>query len=336
MSYFSRITIRDAILPSESELTEETKWQKEIPYDTKQFAIDQCMAAYQSNFALKKNGHIDTFDVKYKTKKSSQTFQINKKAINFDKFLIFQKRIPKKFKVRKRDIEKLKAGADGTVTMLITKSRKYYLCIPRTKEQTYEPSPFKSVFLDPGERTFMTYYSPDGICGKIGDSYSRTYIEPLLKKIDKFESLRATCDNKVTKYRMKIKLFKLWDKAKNRVNDLHWKTCNYLCNTFQTIFLPEFKVSEMVEKTPKRVISKKTVRNLLQLSHCEFRNRLIYYATTKHRQVVIVSEAYTTKTCGNCGCIKDVGAAKVFSCKCGYTMDRDYHGARNLSIRCLS
>ena len=79
----------------------------------------------------------------------------------------------------------------------------------------------------------------------------------------------------------------------------------------------------MVEKTPKRVISKKTVRNLLKLSHCEFRNRLIYYATTKHRRVVIVSEAYTTKTCGNCGCIKEVGAAKVFSCKCGYTMDRD-------------
>ena len=135
---------------------------------------------------------------------------------------------------------------------------------------------------------------------------------------------------------MKQRLFKLRDKAKNLINDLHWKTCNYLCNTFQTIFLPEFKVSEMVEKTPKRVISKKTVRNLLQLSHCEFRNRLTYYAKTKHRQVILVNEAYTTKTCGNCGCIKEVGAAKVFSCDCGYTMDRDFHGARNIVIRCLS
>ena len=219
MSFFDRSTIRDAILPSKSELTEETKWQKEIPYDTKQLAIDQCMAAYKSNFALKKNGHIDTFDVKYKTKKSSQTFQINKKAIDFEKFLIFQKRVAKKFKVRKRDIEKLKEGADGTVTMMITKSRKYYLCIPRTKKQTYEPSPFKSVFLDPGERTFMTYYSPDGICGKIGDDYANTYVLPILKKIDKFESLRAKCDNKTTRYRMKRRIFKLYDKVKNRVND---------------------------------------------------------------------------------------------------------------------
>ena len=80
ISFFDRSTIRDAILPSKSELTEETKWQKEIPYDTKQLAIDQCMAAYKSNFALKKNGHIDTLysNRKYKTKKSSQTFQILK------------------------------------------------------------------------------------------------------------------------------------------------------------------------------------------------------------------------------------------------------------------
>ena len=104
--------------------------------------------------------------------------------------------------------------------MLITKSRKYYLCIPRIKEQIYEPSPFKSVFLDPGERTFMTYYSPDGICGKIGDGYSKTYIEPLLKKIDNLESVRATCENKIKRHRIKRRLFKLWDKAKNRVNDL--------------------------------------------------------------------------------------------------------------------
>lgn len=182
----------------------------------------------------------------------------------------------------------------------------------------------------------MTFYSPDGVCGKIGDRYSKDYIEPFLQKIDKFESLRNTCDDRRTKRNIKRRLYKLRDKSKNKINDLHWKTCKYLCDGFDTIFLPEFKVSEMVEKTPKRVISKKTVRNILNLSHCDFRNKLVYYATTKHRQVVFVNESYTTKTCGCCGRRNEVGGNDVYKCPCGYTLDRDYHGARNICIRVLS
>jgi hypothetical protein len=55
----------------------------------------------------------------------------------------------------------------------------------------------------------------------------------------------------------------------------------FLCAGFDTIVLPEFKTSEMTEKTPNRVISKKTVRQMLELSHCDFRNKLKYYAKTK-------------------------------------------------------
>jgi len=92
----------------------------------------------------------------------------------------------------------------------------------------------------------------------------------------------------------------------------------------------------MVEKTPKRVISSKTVRKMLGLSHCSFREKLKYYATAKHRRCVIIDEPYTTKTCGWCGNQKEVGSAEIYKCDCGYKMDRDYHGARNIAIRCLS
>jgi putative transposase len=48
-----------------------------------------------------------------------------------------------------------------------------------------------------------------------------------------------------------------------------------------------------------------------------------------------VNEAYTSKTCGHCGIIKNnLGGAKVFRCAhCGLEADRDVHGARNIYLR---
>lgn len=336
-SYLSRIKIRDNILVPDSKLTEEDVWQKEIPYDTRQFAIDQVLAVYKSNFALIKNRENKEFNITFKSKKElTQMFQINKKAINFEKLKVFSTRLNKKIRVRNRDLDLLKEGTDGNITCIKTKPNNWYLCIPKEKNiPVFKNSSYKSVFLDPGVRTFQTFYSPDGICGKIGDDFCNKFIKNKTEKIDKLESIRSSSSCK-TKRNIRNRLFKIRNKIKNSIKDLHWKTCNFLCSNFDTIFLPKFKTSEMVEKTPKRVISKKTVRQMLELSHCEFREKLNYYAKTKSKNLVLITEGYTTKTCGICGKQNNVGSLKVYECSCGYKIDRDYHGARNICIRTLS
>lgn len=76
---------------------------------------------------------------------------------------------------------------------------------------------------------------------------------------------------------------------------------------------------------------------MLLLSHGKFRERMIYYAKTKQRNLYIVSEHYTTKTCGHCGHLQDVGGSKTYACEaCHTTIDRDYNGARNVALRLLS
>lgn len=310
-----------------------------LPYDTRQFAIDQLIDAYKSNFALNKQRENRYFMVKYKTKKTvSEIFQINKNALNYKDLKVFIRRTKKPFRVRSRDLSKILDGTDGTVTCLKVKPGKWYLCLPRTKDVPKDnKNPYESVFLDPGVRTFQTFYSPDGICGKIGDQYCNKFIKPITENIDKLESARATTVHWRTRRNLKNRLHLLRDKVKNRIKDLHWKTCNFLCSGFKTIFLPEFRSSEMIENTPGRVISKKTVRQMLELSHCEFRNKLTYFAKTKQVELVLVTEEYTTKCCGNCGVINDVQASKVYNCSmCEYTMDRDLHGARNICIKVLS
>ena len=55
-------------------------------------------------------------------------------------------------------------------------------------------------------------------------------------------------------------------------------------------------------------------------------------------RVIVCDEAYTSKTCGQCGAInRKLGGSKVFRCKpCGYTADRDASAARNILLRYLT
>ena len=71
-------------------------------------------------------------------------------------------------------------------------------------------------------------------------------------------------------------------------------------------------------------------------SHYRFRQRLL----NKSREypwcsIIICDEAYTSKTCGECGFIHNkLGGSKVFDCpQCGEVQDRDMNGARNILLR---
>ena len=141
---------------------------------------------------------------------------------------------------------------------------------------------------------------------------------------------------------MRDRIALLQNKIRHRIDDMHWKTCSFLCMAFRDIFIPHFGVKDMVQRDGRK-INCKTTRRMLELSHGRFLERLVYYARIKHRNVHIVPEAYTTKTCGACGACgtqnPNVGGAKVFSCadpECGYKMDRDLHGSRNIAISTIT
>jgi hypothetical protein len=76
----------------------------------------------------------------------------------------------------------------------------------------------------------------------------------------------------------------------------------------------------------------------LALGHYTFRQRLLNEAR-KHAgvRVLLVNEAFTSKTCGNCGWIhKTLAGNKDFRCReCNTRMDRDFNGARNVLLRFL-
>ena len=213
---------------------------------------------------------------------------------------------------------------------------RYYIIFSKKRVTDYKEANYNSVSLDPGVRTFQTYYSPEGLCGKIGDNIQTT-INKMSLKLDMLKSLITKETNKRTRYNMRKRCSILITKVKNIVRDLHWQSCSFLVKNFQNIVIPHFE-SKSMSNRKNRKINKTTTRNMLGLSHYKFLQKLEFKCKEYQRNLIITSEEYTSKTCGNCGLINQKpGGSKTFNCnKCNVTIDRDINGARNILIKYLT
>lgn len=123
---------------------------------------------------------------------------------------------------------------------------------------------------------------------------------------------------------------------KNLIDECHKKAALWFLKTFDVIIIPPFN-SHMMARKKKRRLNRRTVRKMLTWSHGRFLNRLLSKAEELGKKVVIVSEAYTSKTCSACGWVnQSLGGQKVFRCQnCKWIVDRDVNGARGIFLRGL-
>ena len=68
----------------------------------------------------------------------------------------------------------------------------------------------------------------------------------------------------------------------------------------------------------------------------QFKQRLEYKALINGKLVVKVNEAYTSKTCSNCGTINDPKNSEIYSCSCcKRSIGRDENAAKNILLKGL-
>ena len=331
-------SLRKHVLKKNKDLSEDEAWQKEIPYDTRQLIINDFIAGYKAALTNRKNGMFSSFQMGYKSKRDqSHIFHIEKRAIDKDLNIFKNKKIGI-LRVRnkmKRWMQKNIKSIESNCKICKYNDGRYFLLLSISKEKEQTKKPFDVVSLDPGVRTFQTFYSPNGIVGTIGDGISKNMLYPIAKRIDRLQSLMTEVPGK-TRRNMKKRCAKLRTKIKNIVNNLHWEACNFLCSNFNTIIIPPFEVKNMTSVQAK--ISSRTTREMLSLSHYAFRQKLISRGTHVGCNIILASEAYTSLTCTKCGNQKDdLRGSKTYKCEeCGMKMDRDMNGARNIMIRSLS
>ena len=308
------------------------EWEFETPKDVRAGSIKELITNLTTNISkIKKNKtNLKKFKMCFKSKKKkSDSILIPKSAIqyntNSNNFEIYKKFIGKKenysFTIGKREQKKLgkEFSIDHDSRIIKDNSGDFYLLIPQKKTVKMHEIDKKIVALDPGQRTFMTGYSPELI---FESNIIKPKIEKYKKKISTLQSISKTKN-----------IQKMYDKIKNLVNDLHWKTITFLRKNFTDVLIPIFETQKMTMKTS---LNKKTKDDLLKLSHYRFRQRLIEKTKEyKNFRVYTINESFTTKTCTNCGYIKNnVGSAKIFNCdKCFIKIDRDINGARNIFLK---
>ena len=334
--------LRKNVLVNDKELDNSNIWQKKVPYDTRQLAIKDFISAYKAANTNYKKGNTNGFTMGFKSKRNkTQIFHIDKNALK-DKLNLFKKRKIGKLRTRNKMTKWVKTNIkqiEHDCKIMRNGANQYFLLLTIDSNCTNSPTIFNMVSLDPGVRTFQTFYSNNGISGKFGHNFTKNRLLNRAKLIDKLTSILTKLKQKRTINNIKHRISLLRTKIKNCVNDLHWKTINFLTKNFNIIILPKFQVKNMTKLTSNcRKITSKTTRHMLLLSHYSFQQKLKYKCINRKRKLLLVDESYTSQTCGNCGNRKkNLGGIKTYNCeKCKISIDRDINGARNIMLKTLA
>lgn len=302
-------------------------WADEIPYQIKSIAIrDACEAVSKAKVDYKKTGKFN--EVKFRNrKKTRQSCYIPKSAIKDSGIypriagqLKWTEELPDEF----------------CDSRLFRENGRFFVSIPYSVQHSgiIENQDNRVVAIDPGVRTFATFFSEDS-CGKLGFGDNKRIFR-LCIVIDKLISALSKTTDLFKKYRIKSLIGRLKWKIHDLISELHYKSALFFVKNFDIILLPTFEVSQMIDKT-KRKINSKSVRSMLSLCHYKFKKILKAKAFEYGKQVIDVCEAYTSKTVSWTGeLVENLGSSKIIKSKLtGIQMDRDINGARGIMLRAM-
>ena len=299
----NRISVQVAMLADCPE------WAQTTPYKIKQMAIEDEVIARRNGFKFaKKTGK--SFQLAFRSKKMRRdSLYIPKESVTptgvFPRLLGSMKSA----ELIERPVFDCK---------LLHNNGKFYLLVPYNKPKR-ENQAEGEVAVDPGVRTFLTFFSP-GIVGKVGDL-----------AINRIQRLCAWMDKLVSNKKWRA-VRRIRERIRNLISELHHKAALWFVKNFSVIVIPKFDAREMTIRKSRKIGSK-TARKMLTLAHGRFRNILLDKAEEWQRTIIYVSEAYTSKTCSVCGKQHAIGGKKIMDCCKKY--DRDLNGARGIFLRAL-
>ncbi|KAI8106041.1 hypothetical protein M9435_000591 [Picochlorum sp. BPE23] len=212
---------------------------------------------------------------------------------------------------------------------------KFYLAIPihvPREEKVMTISNYCAI--DPGVRTFGSIWSPEGT-SELGPGFA-TKLYPRLVALDKLRSSIDKEKDHRKRKRKKMAFERLTGRFQSILKDFHSKAAHYLCSMYDNIVIPKFGSKSMSKRVDRRLRTK-SVRHMMCLGHSKFREILIQTAERMGKNVFVIGEEYTTKTCCRCGILHEtLGGSKVFACKlCCFRADRDIHAAFNIFLKFL-
>jgi len=312
------------------------EWHVETPRQIKVGAVmDACQAVSNAKVKCKQTGKFQ--NVKFRSRKNPrQTLYLRADTLKKNGFYV-------RFLGKMKMSEPLPAKPQGTGkgserntdaevkdSQLIMENGRYFLCVSYVeKKKTREPSG-RIVDLDPGVRDFMTFFSQDR-SGWLGQQCIN-HIQRICQHCDN-HYLRATQEKRPLRRTLRKAANRIKVKIRNLIDELHKKIAHFLVTNFDIILLPIFETKQMTKRGARK-LRKKSVRQMLTLSHYRFKVFLKHKVKEYGVQVIDVCEAYTSRTVSWTGeIVANLGGSKVIKSSEGHHMDRDLNGARGIFIK---
>jgi IS605 OrfB family transposase len=344
----SFLGLKSVIVKNNRDLSPLEEWQADVAHDTRVMAVKDAVSAYTSASTNRRRGNIKQFQMGFMSKKKpTHIFWADHRTLKFEEqnnnlnVHLFKHKLKKNSLLEikphyKKQIRDQISKNESAVKVLFDRGA-WYLVFTVEIESKIKCQNLHSIALDPGVRTFQTGYSPNGLVCKFGENQ----LNEMKKIYSKIDSLKSVSDSKnpgsdyKKRYHIKKRLAKLEFKLRSIIHNLHNQVSCFLARNYKYILIPEFGTSDLQQSID---IHSTTKRRMNGLAHYKFQQKLIHQCKKYGSQIEIVDESYTSKTCGNCGKVKnDLGSACHYECSdCGYNLDRDIHGARNIWIKTYS
>ena len=313
-------------IPKENDLNNSLPKLKEEYSYLALFPADYAQAAMR-NLSRGFNNFFNTMNFpKFKAKKSStQSFNCYKGAKIDGDYIILRK--PRASNYTEDDLRirfkrhKIKYNFDKVTNFTISReNNKYYISFTFYTDIESKET-IDSVGIDLGIKDFV-------ICSD-GTVYpNMRFLEKSLRKL-KIQQRRLSKKKKDSKNREKqrIKVSKQHKKIKNQRNDYQHKVSRELADKHNTICLETLNVKNMVK-------NRKLSKAISDVSWSSFITKLEYNIAENQGKIVKIDPFHpSSKTCSNCGCVKDklLLSERTYHCEeCEFTIDRDLNASINI------
>ena len=290
------------------------------------FAIQAACSKLKSCITNLKNGNINYFRLRYlKQSKCSLTMKIEKAFIHPKKNTFCSSIFKDEF-IFENNFQLKNITSDFTIHYN-SKSNEFRLLNPIKFNQIPINLEKDSCSIDPGIKTFISVFS-NNKCVKIGDNLRDTIIKyhRHIDRVDKSDTKRPIIKEKVKRTYYK--------KLTNIIDDLHWKTINYLTTNFNNILIGNLSTKGIIKTKTNNQLNVLDKITAQYMGLYKFKQRLAYKCLSKSIGYKEVDEAYTTMACTRCAYKNNVGMKRHIKCAfCKLSIDRDFNGARNILLR---
>ena len=283
--------------------------------------------AVMKNLSRGFNNFYRTFNYpKFKAKKSSvQSFNCYNGGKIDGNYIILRK--PRVSDYTKDDLKirfkrhKIKYNFDKVTGFTISKeNNKYYISFSfYTEIETKETS--GAVGIDLGIKDFCI--CSDGVVYE-----NKRFLEKSLRKLR--ISQRSLCRKQKgsnNREKQRLKVSRLHRKVKNQRNDYQHKVSREIVDKYNTISLETLKVKNMVK-------NKRLSKAIQDVSWSSFIEKLNYKVAENQGCLIKIDTYYpSSKTCSNCGCVKETLSLseRTYNCnECGFSIDRDLNASINI------